>query len=425
MQYASSAAFDPSDGDRSSDPRRPGGRPGGGGPPRQRGGDRRPKKGGKRRDPLWARLLVVFGALLMLTSGVAVFGSKALLAEATKSVTQQNLLGSAGADRKHASVNGPKNILLVGVDSRPNQNPNDLVRSDSIIILHIPASHDQGYMISIPRDTYVSIPEYDNGKEKYDGGHDKINAAFAFGGRGLTGNAARQHGFELLEKTIQALPGMSDIKFDAGAIVDFTGFQQVVQVLGGVTMYVDETTRSIHVGFTKSGEEKEPFHINSDGTVGSPVPGVTPATYTKGTHHLSAWQALDYVRQRDLLENQDGDYGRQRHQQQFIKAIFKEILSSGTLTNFTKLSKVLDTVGKAMTVDTGGVSIEDWIFAMRNIGANDLLTIKTNDGQFSTEMINGQSVQTLDDTSMQLLQSVTTDSVASFVQLHPDWVATS
>ncbi|GIH13114.1 LCP family protein [Rugosimonospora africana] len=425
MQYASSAAFDPSDDDRSSGSRRSGGRPGGGGPPRQRGGNRRPKKGGKRRDPLWAKLFVVFGALLMLTSGVAIFGTKALLAAATKSVTQQNLLGSAGADRSHASVNGPKNILLVGVDSRPNQDPNELVRSDSIIILHIPASHDQGYMISIPRDTYVEIPEYDNGKQKYDGGHDKINAAFAFGGRGLTGNAARQHGFELLEKTIQTLPGMSDIKFDAGAIVDFTGFQQVVQVLGGVTMYVDETTRSIHVGFTKSGKEEEPFHVNSDGTVGRAVPGVTPETYTKGTHHLSPWQALDYVRQRDLLENQDGDYGRQRHQQQFIKAVFKEILSSGTLTNPAKLTKVLDTVGKAMTVDTGGVSIEDWIFAMRNIGANDLLTIKTNGGQFSTQMINGQSVQTLDDTSMQLLQSVVTDSVSSFVQLHPDWVAAS
>jgi LCP family protein required for cell wall assembly len=425
VQYASSAARGPSDDDRSAGDRRRNGRAGGG-PPRQRGGAGPSKNSGrKRRDPLWAKLLVIFGALLMLTSGVAIFGTKALLAEATKSVSQQNLLGSAGADRTHATVNGAKNILLVGVDSRPDQSASDLVRSDSIIILHIPATHDQGYMISIPRDTYVDIPAYDNGKDKYNGGRDKINAAFAFGGQGLTGDAARQHGFELLEKTIQALPGMSSIKFDAGAIVDFTGFQQVVSVLGGVTMYVDETTKSIHVGFTKSGKEEEPFHINSDGTVGSAVPGVTPETYTQGTHHLSAWQALDYVRQRDLLANGDGDYGRQRHQQQFIKAIFKEILSSGTLTNPSKLSKVLDTVGKAMTVDSGGVSIEDWIFAMRNIGANDLLTIKTNDGQYSTQMINGQSVQTLDDTSMQLLQSVVTDSVGSFVQIHPDWVATS
>ena len=81
------------------------------------------RKGGRRRDPLWARLMVIFGALLMLTSGVAIFGSKILVAEATKSVTQQNLLGAAGQDRAHVSINGAKNILLVGVDARPDQNP--------------------------------------------------------------------------------------------------------------------------------------------------------------------------------------------------------------------------------------------------------------------------------------------------------------
>jgi polyisoprenyl-teichoic acid--peptidoglycan teichoic acid transferase len=243
-------------------------------------------KGGKRHDPLWARLMVIFGALLMLTSGVAIFGSKLLVAQATKSVSRQNLLGAAGQNRAHVSINGAKNILLIGVDSRPGQNPNELVRSDSIMILHIPASHDRGYLVSIPRDTLVSIPSYNNGKIKYGGGQEKINAAFAFGGQGLTGDVAKSHGFELLAKTIQNLSG---ITFDAGAIVDFTGFQQVVEVLGGVDMYVDEKTTSIHIGSDKNGKYAQPFHINSDGTVGSKVPGVAPKVYEVGQHHFAPW----------------------------------------------------------------------------------------------------------------------------------------
>jgi LCP family protein required for cell wall assembly len=424
VQYASNAAQDSSADGRSADPRRGNARRGG--PPGGRGGPGRKSRGRKRRDPLWARLLVIFGALLMLGSGGAVVGTKVLVAEATKSVTQQSLLGSGGTSAKHATISGAKNILLVGVDTRVGQSAMGS-RSDSIIILHIPAGHDQGYLISIPRDTWVNIPKYNNGKQKYAGGQDKINAAFEYGSRGLTGNAAASGGFELLEKTIQGLPNMAGMTFDAGAIVDFSGFEDVVNALGGVTMYVDETTVSIHTGFNnKTQKEQEPFHVNSDGTVGSAVPGVTPVTYTKGVHDFVAWQALDYVRQRDKLANGDGDYGRQRHQQQFIKAVFQKIVSSGTLTSPSKLSKVLDAVGKAMTIDKGNFSIEDWVFAMKGIGASDLITIKTNDGKFDPITVNGgESAESLNDTSLELLQSVKTDTVGAFVTEHSDWVASS
>ncbi len=380
------------------------------------------RKGGRRPDPLWARLMVIFGALLMLTSGVAIFGGKLLVAEATKSVGRQNLLGAAGQNRAHVSINGPKNILLVGIDARPNQPATDLVRSDSIMILHIPATHDRGYLVSIPRDTLATIPPYNNGKVKYNGGQAKINASFAFGGQGLTGSEANSHGFELLAKTIQ---GMTGITFDAGAIVNFTGFQQVVEVLGGVDMYVDEKTTSIHVGYTAGGAQAPPFTINSDGTVGKKNPGVTPQVYDVGEHHFTPAQALDYVRQRDLLANGDFDYGRQRHQQQFLKAVFKEIFTTGVLTNPAKLSKILDVVGKAMTVDDGGVSLEDWIFAMKGVSPSDLLTIKTNDGKFNSQTINGQDFEVLSPTSMDLLHAVQQDNVDAFVSAHPDWVSQS
>jgi LCP family protein required for cell wall assembly len=379
--------------------------------------DRRRTRRRRPKAPLWARLLVSFGAVLMLTSGTAIVGSRVLIAQATKSVTQTSLLGGAGNQAvHHVNINGPVNILLVGTDGRPD-NPGDLGRADSIIILHIPASHDQAYLVSIPRDTLVRIPAFP--KTRYRGGQDKINAAFAFGALGGGGFPG---GTELLADTIKSLYG---IGFDAAAVVNFAGFDQVVDALGGVDLCVDEKVTSIHVGFTKNGKEALPFTQDADLRL-HPVPGVTPEVYNPGCQHLAAWQALDYARQRDLLANGDGDYGRQRHQQQFLKAVFKQVLSSGTLTSPAKLAKVLDTVGKAMTIDTGGISIGDWIYAMRGITGSGMTTIKTNDGQYDSINVPGiGACEQLTDTSLQLLQSVKDDNVAGFITQHPDWVSQS
>jgi LCP family protein required for cell wall assembly len=410
LQYASSAVLAPAHDDDTGRGRRSG-------PPPRKG--RANKAGRKRRDPLWAKLLVILGALLMLASGTTIIGQKLIFAAATSSFNQTDLLDPA-QPKQHVSINGPKNILLVGIDSRPGQNPNDLVRADSIMILHVAATHDRAYLVSIPRDTFVSIPASNNGKKTHGASKEKINTAFAYGGDGLTGLDARKKGFVLLQQTIKL---NYNIDFQAGAIVDFEGFQQVVKELGGVDMYVDEKTQSVHVGYDRNGKQKTPSWFDSN-TVAHPVPGVTPKTYNVGYQHLAPWEALDYVRQREWLP--DGDYGRTRHQQQFIKAIFKGILSKNVLTDPGKLKAVLGVVGNAMTVDSGGISLDDWIFAMRNISASSIVTIKTNGGNFHSENLPGYgSVETLDQNSLQLLEYVRLDRVDSFVQSHTDWVSQS
>ena len=283
----------------------------------------------RRRSPWWALFCVWAGAALALAGGGTVVAMKVTVKQATKTVTQQNLLGSvrSAPERKRVTVTGAKNILLVGVDTRKNQDPSALTRSDSIIILHIPASHDAGYMISLPRDTYVRIPAYDNGAQNFPGGKAKINAAFAYGSRGLTGAKALSGGFELLAMTIKKLTGITP---DAGAIIDFEGFAEVVNVLGRVCMYVDETTKSVHKGRDdKTGKPAVPYRLNTDGTIRHKIWGTTPYTYTKGNHCFNPTEALDFVRQRDLLENNDYDYGRQRHQQQFLRAVLKGAVDQG------------------------------------------------------------------------------------------------
>lgn len=383
------------------------------------GGDERPPggtyraTGKRRRDPLWARLLVILGAVLMVVSGGSIVVFKVAVMAATKNIAQQDLLGDQGAQgqqKGHATINGAKNILLVGLDNRPGQSVTDLVRADSIIIVHINAAHDRAYLVSIPRDTWVHIPAWP--QTHFLGQDDKVNSAFAYGNMKGGGPAG---GIQLMAKTIKSLWG---ITFDAAAIVDFQGFQQVVNVLGGVCMTIDQKTISVHIGTNnRTGKYEMPYKISDvTGRIQYQIAGVTPKVYLPGYRCLQPYEALDYVRQRELLPN--GDYDRERHQQQFIKAIFKKILSADTLTNPLKLNRVLGVVGKSMTVSAGNISLEDWAFAMRGIGANDMLTIKTNNGTFHRSSIN-PGAEGLDDNTVELLRTVQADTVDQFVVNHP------
>lgn len=383
------------------------GRPGTGEPARAE----RPR----RRDPRWARALVIFGAVLMVLAGGAIVAKAALFSYATKSVSQENLLGSAGKEAQqkgHVAITGAKNILLVGVDERPDKPATERSGADSILVLHIPAAHDAAYLVSIPRDTLVREPATGTGRREQ---RDKITNVYGNAGTGLAGREKREKSVERLALTIGLNWG---IKFDGAAIVNFTGFQQVVEVLGGVDMYVDQDTKSVHIGHDRNGKVKVPYE-QCNGNCLNPVPGVTPVVYRKGDQHLEPWQALDYVRQRELLEN--GDYDRQRHQQQFIKALFKGMISRDVLSNPVKFNKVVDVVGRAMTIDDGGIDLTDWAFAMRAIGGDDLVTVKTNNGGFNPSP-DYQGAEQLDQITLDLLDSVKNEQVGQFLAAHPELV---
>src|SRR5256885_13648842 len=91
-------------------------------PPVGAGGER----SAPRKDPLWARLLIIIGAFVVLGSGGAIVGFKLAVAQATGSVTQTNLLGDAGNQAgRHLGINGPANRPPGGIDPRPGQHSND------------------------------------------------------------------------------------------------------------------------------------------------------------------------------------------------------------------------------------------------------------------------------------------------------------
>src|SRR4051812_17117784 len=102
----------------------------------------------RRRTPIWAVLLVILGVLLMGTSAAALLGSRWLINSADQSITKGELLGPTKKDASEGggdNLKGPIDILLMGVDARKRWAVDDL-RSDTIIALHIPASHDQAFL---------------------------------------------------------------------------------------------------------------------------------------------------------------------------------------------------------------------------------------------------------------------------------------
>ncbi|GAB3536783.1 hypothetical protein GCM10027575_86220 [Phytohabitans suffuscus] len=355
----------------------------------------------------------------MVTSGTLIVGSRLLISQFTSDITQTTLIdGAAGAaaQARGNNIDGPVNLLLVGLDEREGSDEEG-ARSDTIIILHIPASHDQAYLVSIPRDTRVRIPAY--AKNGYGGGTAKVNAAFAAGYEGSgTELEKRARGFDLLAKTINDLTG---ITFNGAAIIDFGGFESVVEELGGVDMCVDTRAESIHIGVTTDGKLVRGWYKEGVGIQGLPA-GAKPLVHEKGCRRMSAIEALDYARIRKSLP--DGDYGRQRHQQQLLKAIGKEATSSGVLTDPRKLNRVIEAAGRAFVLDTQGVPVEDFLFTFRGLAAHDLILVRTNAGEFASETIGGQAFEELTPDSMRMLAAVRDGTLAQFLMSNPAFVAT-
>ena len=368
----------------------------------------------KHRAPLWARLCTIFGCILMILSGAAIIGKQVLITRYAGAVTTQNLFGdsAAGVADQVSDIKGPLNILLVGIDPRDDTTA---PLSDSIIVAHIPADMSQAFLFSIPRDLYVDIPAFE--KTGFRGGRAKINAAMSYGSALGNGKHDAGQGFELLARTVSQLTGIQ--RFDAGAIINFGGFKKIVDAMGGVTMTIDQNVVSEHL--KPDGTPRNKLGRCADNTCDHPYYG-PQASYRKGTYHLQGWQALDYVRQRYGLPN--GDYDRQRHQQQFVKAMAAQALSRNVVTNPVTLDKVLKAAGSALVFDGKGHSVVDWGFALKGIRSENMTLIKLPgdslfDGTGRSRRYLGEQ---LDDTATDFFSAVAQDQIGLFVFDHPTYL---
>ena len=370
-------------------------------------------RSGRRRAPLWAKVAVSIGATLALLSGTAIVAAQLLIGKATSTITQTTLVDVGAGNAKN--IDGAVNLLLVGIDVR--QGSSNGARSDTIVIAHIPASHDQAYLISIPRDWRVSIPAYP--ASGHHGATDKINAAFAFGYQGGgTEIQKRARGVSLLARTLHEQTGLT---FNGAAIIDFQGFAAVIRELGGVDMCVDQRAESIHLGYDSAGKLIPISFNEKTKKVYNIPPGGRRVVHEVGCRRMSAPLALDFARIRYGLPNTD--YDRQRHQQQLIKAIGKEATSKGMLTDLGKLNRVIAAAGQAFVLDTQKVPIGDFLFTLKGVAANDLMVLKTNRGTYNGRKIDGKSFEFMSDESMRMLHAARDGTLAEFVLANPQVVS--
>ncbi|MDT4986435.1 MAG: hypothetical protein QOI74_529 [Micromonosporaceae bacterium] len=315
----------------------------------------------------------MLGLALLLVAVVGLGGAYLYYRNIDSGLQRTDAFGNITGDRPAVVVAGAQNLLLLGSDSRDPDNKAQpgKWRTDTMIVMHVAADHKKAYLISLPRDLYVRIPQSPTNPE-LGNTNSKINAAFAWGGVPLA---------------VQTVEGYTGVHIDHVVLVDFGGFQQVTDALGGVDLNIEQNITSIHPPFRK---------------------------FAKGVNHLNGAEALDYVRQRKQFA--DGDFARMRHQQEFLKALMDKAASSGTIGNPLKLNAFLKSVTKAMTVDNQ-FSLSDTALAFRGIRSDNLtFMVSPNVG---SQTIGGESVVVSDKTkALALYQSVANDTVG-------DWVASN
>ncbi|MFJ6195465.1 LCP family protein [Micromonospora sp. NPDC092111] len=216
------------------------------------------------------------------------------------------------------------NIMILGSDSRdPERTAGS--RTDTIILAHLPKDRKSAQLVSIPRDTWVHVPRSGDGGH---GGRDaKINAAYAWGGIPLM---------------VQTVEEFTRVHVDHVAVIDFAGFKEIIDALGGVDITVDRDFTSIHP---------------------------PQRTFRAGRQTMDGETALDYARQRKQFP--DGDFARIRHQQQVIKAILDKAATGGILTSPGRLNDFVRAASASVSVDRE-MSLLDMATELRGMRGGNL-----------------------------------------------------
>lgn len=277
-------------------------------------------------------------------------------------------------DTAYRTEEGVINMLLMGTDSR-GEGENDAQyrqqtgeegeRSDTIMFVHIPADRSGIYVMSIMRDLWVDVPGYGEGR---------VNTALGVGG---------------YELTVDTVEEMLDTHIHHMAVIDFDGFSDLTEALGGV--YVDNP-RAFSAGLHN------------------------PAFYPEGTIRLEGSNALRFVRERKAFL--EGDYVRVENQQLVVKAIMDRFLSSDTLTNPQRVMDVVNGVVPYLTVDEGldSNTVAGYAMDMRDMRSDDVHMFTLPTGEHTTTA-GGAQVILQDEQMMELLRrALVEEDMAGFLE---------
>lgn len=273
-------------------------------------------------------------------------------------------------------VTGALTFVVVGTDSRAAQPTMGTVaaagadpgsqRSDVVMVVRIGPDRRQAAVVSVPRDSWVDIPGRGPGK---------INEAYSFGGPALL---------------VGTIENLTKIRVDHFAVIDFAGFREIVDAVGGIDVAISAATSNDGVDFRQ------------------------------GVNHLDGAQSLAFVRQRYDLPG--GDLDRAQRQQSALRSLLSRTASGGTLTDPLALYRLLDAASRSIGVDaalTNG--------GLRALGL-ELVALRPHAVAFLTAPVSGlgregeQSVVYLDEDRSTELWAALGDSgggVAAYQQRNP------
>ena len=207
------------------------------------------------------------------------------------------------------------NILLLGIDQREIET--GPCRTDTMIVISIDPQNKSVSMLSIPRDLWVSIPDYNE--------HNRINAAHLFGdARDYPGG-----GPALAKKTVQYFLGIPIHNY---VRINFAGFEKIVDTIGGITINVEQ---AIH-------DDKYPDEHYGYMTVDIPA----------GVQKMNGATALQYAR----VRHGSSDFYRARRQQQVLTAIKDKAMSLDI--PLTSIPQLVVALGNAMSTDLSLADLE-------------------------------------------------------------------
>ncbi|GAB3941972.1 LCP family protein [Corynebacterium tapiri] len=281
--------------------------------------------------------LTVLSAAVLAVSGIG-YATVGRLGNDIASAS--NLALGGDKKRQEKLADGALDILLVGTDSRTDAQGNPLSEeelarlnagvadgeenTDTMMIVRVPADGSKATAVSIPRDTYVKDPEFGNMKINGVYGAHKQHKAEELAAQGASEK-------EIAEQSIQAgrtglitaLSRLTGVDVDHYAEVGLNGFVLLTDAVGGVDVCLNQA-------------------------VDDPYSG---AQFDAGRQSLDGHQALAFVRQRHGLPR--GDLDRIVRQQAFMASLVNKVLSTGTLTNPSKLSNMADAVERSVVIDEG------------------------------------------------------------------------
>lgn len=320
----------------------------------------------RRRRSGWRIVLTAVGVVVALVVSVTGFYVWRLWNTASDVQRTTSLLPTTDDPERPpvtAAAPGSLNYVLMGSDSRGE---GDRGRSDVLMLAHVPPARDKVFIVSFPRDMWVTIP----GR-----GQAKINAAYAYGGDALA------------SRTLESLVG---VRMDHAAKIDFEGFVGLTTQLGGVT--VTNKVASSARGYT----------------------------WPKGTITIQGEEALAYVRQRYDMPN--GDLDRAERQRAVVRGILQRMLSTDVLANPVAFNAVAGQFGKFVTVDAGLTN--DVIFAtatsLRLGSGSDIVQLQAPISGFGRSA-DGQSIDVVNEAQLaEMAAAIQGGTMAAYAEKYKD-----